>query len=238
MCTGAASASAGIDAATASPRASLDAAKIVQRLAQPVGHAGTAQRAQLATGFTSAQSVEGGIAAVSAGQLAPATDASHREASLEEAEERLEDGSLKQAIFAILKAAGPAGLAVSQIMEHLKLQGFSWGTNPRAAKSSISSTCSHDNMFLRLEPGKFTLAALPGAKEHMHASAGCSRQELEVCPNAFAPCTAVPARLWSGCRRKSVSPAPEVYGGHVCVVFRLSRWCAHWRPSMLPHKLA
>lgn len=113
---------------------------------------------------------------------------------MEESEARLEDGSLKQAIFAVLRAAGPAGLTVSQIMDHLKAQGFDWGSNLRAAKSSISSTCGHDNVFLRLGPGRFTLRALPGAQEHVDVGASCTRQELEVC----LPCPHTPDAPPSG----------------------------------------
>lgn len=66
-------------------------------------------------------------------------------------------------------------------MEGLKKYGFDWGANTRGGKSSIASTCRHDSIFLRLGPGRFTLRALPGALDHVDASATCSRQELEVC---------------------------------------------------------
>lgn len=72
-------------------------------------------------------------------------------------------------------------MGVSEIMDGLKQHGFDWGANTRGGKSSIASTCRHDNIFLRLGPGKFTLRALPGALDHVDASATCSRQELEVC---------------------------------------------------------
>lgn len=65
-------------------------------------------------------------------------------------------------------------------MEGLKQYGFDWGANTRGGKSSIASTCRHDNIFLRLGPGRFTLRALPGALDNVDASATCSRQELEV----------------------------------------------------------
>jgi hypothetical protein len=101
--------------------------------------------------------------------------------SLEESEARLEDGTLKKAIFTVLKAAGPDGLGVNEIMEHLQPLGFAWQGNERAGKSSISSTCGHSAIFLRLEAGVFTLRALPGALDRVNmASVSCSREVLEV----------------------------------------------------------
>lgn len=181
MRTGAPPAAAGLATATSASPTPLDPALLLQRLAQPTGSTGTNQQAQLATTVPAPNSSEVSAAATSTTQAAPAVVTAPAEEPLEDAEARLEDGSLKQAIFAALKLAGPTGLTVAHIMDHLKAQGFDWGSNPRAAKSSISSTCGHDNVFLRLGPGRFTLRALPGALEHVDAAAGCSRQELEVC---------------------------------------------------------
>eukprot|EP00892_Ulva_mutabilis_P000579 jgi/Ulvmu1/10521/UM064_0059.1 len=162
-----------------SAAAALNPALLLQRLAQPSGSAGAAQLATAAAA-PGPNSSEASGAATSTTHAGPAAAAVPPEEALEESEARLEDGSLKQAIFSVLRAAGPAGLAVAQIMDGLKAQGFDWGSNTRAGKSSISSTCGHDRMFLRLGPGRFTLRALPGALDHVDASATCSRQELDA----------------------------------------------------------
>lgn len=80
----------------------------------------------------------------------------------------------------VLEEAGPEGLTVTEIMERVRVHGFDWHENTRVGKSSISSTCGHDAIFLRLGAGRFTLRALPGAFANVDASASRSRQELEV----------------------------------------------------------
>ena len=105
--------------------------------------------------------------------------------TVEQSEARLARDAppLKQAIFAVLKDAGPDGLPVNLIIDRLAPKGFVWDAEgSRGAKSSIASTCSHDGAFLRLSAGVFALRALPGALERVDAStAGCSREVLEVC---------------------------------------------------------
>ena len=109
------------------------------------------------------------------------------EESVEESEAKLEAGTLKAAIFAVLKEAGPAGLNVNDIMAAVGPLGFTWPGNGRAGKSSISSTCGHCAVFVRLDAGIFALRALPGALDRVNtASAPYSRDVLEVCP-AFEP---------------------------------------------------
>jgi hypothetical protein len=104
--------------------------------------------------------------------------------SLEASEAKLEVGSLKAAIFQVLKDAGSDGLSVNDIMSAVKVLGFDWQDCQRVGKSSIASTCSHDAIFLRLAPGIFTLRALPGALQRLSAIGACSRETLDVWSHA------------------------------------------------------
>ena len=196
---------AGVELATvSSPSAAataLNPAQLLQRLAPPSGSTGAAQLATAAPA-PGPNSSEASAAATSTTQAATTPTALPPDEPLQESEARLEDGSLKQAIFAVLRVAGPAGLAVSQIMDGLKAQGFDWGSNTRAGKSSISSTCGHDTIFLRLGPGRFTLRALPGALDHVDASATCSRQELDVRPTPVTTHPTSAAPLACAARRR------------------------------------
>lgn len=82
--------------------------------------------------------------------------------SLEDTAARLQPGSVKHAIFEVLRdVAGPEGLPVTEIYACLADKGATsaW-PDPRAAKSSIASTCAHDPAFVRLKQGVFALRAL------------------------------------------------------------------------------
>lgn len=109
---------------------------------------------------------------------------------------------------------------MSEIMDRVKAHGFDWRENSRVGKSSISSTCGHDAVFLRLGAGHFTLRALPRAFDHIHPTASRSRQELEVCSvPVLAPCSRRPvydALSMTPCLHRAVYDAPST---SVCVYF-------------------
>lgn len=147
-------------------------------------------------GATAAVLGETAAAMQTHGRALAAHSADPPEETLEASEARLgqqEAGSLKAAIFRVLKAAGPDGLAVNDIMAAVKGLGFEWNDSERGGKSSIASTCSHDAIFLRLAPGVFTLRALPGALQRFSAISVCCRETLDVRPPLWSLCHSVHA---------------------------------------------
>ena len=74
-----------------------------------------------------------------------------------------------------LKAAGYNGLDTGELVEAVHASGVKRWEDPRIAKSSVASSCTHDPAFVRLQKGRFALRAL--------------RPDLEVMPSHA---------LWSG----------------------------------------
>ncbi|DBA80639.1 TPA: hypothetical protein ACH3X1_007887 [Trebouxia sp. C0004] len=85
--------------------------------------------------------------------------------SLEEVEQRLQPGSVKHAIFQVLKNYGHKGQSVGKIVEEMSKRGLRDFSSARNAKSSVASTCAHDTAFARVAPGTFALRAVPGVVE-------------------------------------------------------------------------
>ncbi|KAL0037869.1 hypothetical protein WJX79_002900 [Trebouxia sp. C0005] len=85
--------------------------------------------------------------------------------SLEEVEQRLQPGSVKHAIFQVLKNHGHKGQSVGRIVEEMSKRGLRDFSSARNAKSSVASTCAHDTAFARVAPGTFALRAVPGVIE-------------------------------------------------------------------------
>ncbi|DBA68705.1 TPA: hypothetical protein ACH3X2_013498 [Trebouxia sp. C0005] len=85
--------------------------------------------------------------------------------SLEEVEQRLQPGSVKHAIFQVLKNYGHKGQSVGRIVEEMSKRGLRDFSSARNAKSSVASTCAHDTAFARVAPGTFALRAVPGVIE-------------------------------------------------------------------------
>ncbi|KAL3155881.1 hypothetical protein ABBQ32_012881 [Trebouxia sp. C0010 RCD-2024] len=85
--------------------------------------------------------------------------------SLEEVEQRLQPGSVKHAIFQVLRNYGHKGRSVSKIVEEMSKKGLREFSNARNAKSSVASTCAHDAAFARVAPGTFALRSVPGVVE-------------------------------------------------------------------------
>uniref|UniRef100_A0A061RK79 Bromodomain adjacent to zinc finger domain protein 1A n=1 Tax=Tetraselmis sp. GSL018 TaxID=582737 RepID=A0A061RK79_9CHLO len=84
---------------------------------------------------------------------------------LHQTQARLQPGSVKDAIFRILRESGVQGLTISEIAEAMHGFGLKdWG-DIKTAKNSIASTCLHDAAFARVAKGRFALRALPGVLE-------------------------------------------------------------------------
>ena len=68
-----------------------------------------------------------------------------------------------------LKAAGCDGLDTGELVEAVHVSEVKRWEDPRIAKSSVASSCTHDPAFVRLQKGRFALRAL--------------RPDLEVMPS-------------------------------------------------------
>ncbi|KAK9860443.1 hypothetical protein WJX84_001872 [Apatococcus fuscideae] len=87
------------------------------------------------------------------------------EERLEEAEQRMQPGTIKHALFYLLKEAGPRGSTLEELVTGVQDAGLKTWTDMRIAKSSIASTCGHDLAFGRLPHGRFALRGLPGVRQ-------------------------------------------------------------------------
>ncbi|KAK9865721.1 hypothetical protein WJX84_004504 [Apatococcus fuscideae] len=94
------------------------------------------------------------------------------EEGLEEAEQRMQPGTIKHALFHLLKEAGPRGSTLGELVNGVQQAGLKSWTDMRIAKSSIASTCGHDLAFGRLPHGRFALRGLPGVRQALASHPG------------------------------------------------------------------
>ncbi|KAK2078741.1 hypothetical protein QBZ16_003581 [Prototheca wickerhamii] len=80
--------------------------------------------------------------------------------SLEDAARRIQPGSIKAAVFQVLREAGAEGLTIQDAAQRIQDTGLRAWEDPKAARNSVASTCGHDAAFLRVGPGRFALRAL------------------------------------------------------------------------------
>lgn len=99
--------------------------------------------------------------------------------TLEEVEQRLQPGSVKHAIFQVLKNYGAKGRSVGKIVEEMAKKGLREFSTARNAKSSVASTCAHDTAFARVAPGTFALRAVPGVVEVPPSTPGTKATPVE-----------------------------------------------------------
>ena len=80
---------------------------------------------------------------------------------LDQCTKRLKPGTVKHSVFVVLRdEAGANGMAVADIYAAMQKRGMgSQWSDPRAAKSSIASSCAHDPAFVRIKQGVFALRA-------------------------------------------------------------------------------
>jgi hypothetical protein len=80
---------------------------------------------------------------------------------LDQCTKRLKPGTVKHSVFVVLRdEAGSKGMAVAEIYAAMQRRGMaSQWSDPRAAKSSIASSCAHDAAFVRIRQGVFALRA-------------------------------------------------------------------------------
>ncbi|KAL6770363.1 hypothetical protein ACKKBG_A34655 [Auxenochlorella protothecoides x Auxenochlorella symbiontica] len=115
--------------------------------------------------------------------------------SLGDVERRIQPGSIKHAVFCVLRDAGPAGLTIVDAAGRIVDAGLRAWDDTRAARNSVASTCGHDPAFVRVGPGRFALRALvplEGVAEL--AAAGAGGGGGGAAPSAAAgPALAAPA---------------------------------------------
>jgi hypothetical protein len=174
-------------AVTSAPAGSVEqspAAARLQQLAAAGCNEAALQEAALQMRLAALSASGEAVAMGDGSRPMPAHSLAPPDETLEETEARLARTGppMKQAIFAVLRDAGPDGLSAGQIVERLGPRGFVWDAEGvRGAKSSVASTCGHDGAFVRLCAGVYAVRALPGALDRVDASASaCSREVLEV----------------------------------------------------------
>ncbi|CAD7702456.1 unnamed protein product [Ostreobium quekettii] len=96
--------------------------------------------------------------------------------ALEDTDRRLSAGSLKRAVFEILKGVGPYGASTTYLLQRLRDRNMNREvTDSKSAKSCVASTLAHDLAFVRVAHGHFAIRAFTKATTQEGGTGGSSR---------------------------------------------------------------